>query len=570
MTEKELAALLDRLRAEPHEAEWLEFKDSNYEPQAIGEYISALANAACVSGKPRAYLIFGVEDKTHRIVGTGFDPYAVRAKGNQELLIWLAVGLQPNVGFEVHILDHAEDRVVVFEINPAYNRPVCFGGVAYIRIGSSKTELRRHPEKERAIWTGRSDWTGKLCEGAQLEDLDPEAIRKAREQFRIKHPNQSGEIAIWDDATLLNKAKLSIHGGLTNAAIILLGTSEAASLLSPAVARISWILKTEDNRELDYEHFDPPFLLQVDRVLARIRNLTIRTLPSGTLFPQELTQYDPWVIREALHNAIVHQDYGLHGRLNVVETPSSILITNVGGFLPGSVEKVIRQDAPLEIYRNPFLAEAMVELNMIDTQGGGIKHMYEKQKTRFFPMPDYDLSEVERVKVSIPGVIKDEQYTRLLMERSDLRLEEVILLDRVQKRLPITHEEHTSLKKAGLVEGRYPSVIIAASVAKLTDRKARHIRDRGFDKKYYLDSMEALILQHQPIPRQDIDALLVDKLPEVLSEEQKKNKIHNLLNELARLGRVENRGGTNKSAWYAMGAERNIRQVTEKSDENHG
>lgn len=92
--------------------------------------------------------------------------------------------------------------------------------------------------------------------------------------------------------------------------------------------------------------------------MGRIRNLTVRELPDGTLFPVELTQYDPWVIREALHNCIAHQDYGLRGRVQVVETPQALLLTNVGGFLPGRVEDVIDQDAPLEIYRNPYLAEA--------------------------------------------------------------------------------------------------------------------------------------------------------------------------------------------------------------------
>ena len=103
--------------------------------------------------------------------------------------------------------------------------------------------------------------------------------------------------------------------------------------------------------------------------MKRIRNLIVRALPSGTLFPQEITQYDPWVIREALHNSIAHQDYRLHGRVGVVEFPDRVLLTNVGDFLPGDVETVIRQDAPQAIYRNPFLADAMVELNLIDTQG---------------------------------------------------------------------------------------------------------------------------------------------------------------------------------------------------------
>lgn len=92
MNAQELTALLDRLCREPHETEWLEFKENHYEPQVLGEYLSALANAACLTGQPRGYLVFGVRDKTHAVVGTQFDPYAVKAKGNQELLMWLAMG----------------------------------------------------------------------------------------------------------------------------------------------------------------------------------------------------------------------------------------------------------------------------------------------------------------------------------------------------------------------------------------------------------------------------------------------------------------------------------------------
>jgi len=297
---------------------------------------------------------------------------------------------------------------------------------------------------------------------ATIDDLDPTAIAKARSEFAEKNRTARDEIDSWDDATFLNKAKLTIGGRVTNAALLLLGKPESAALISPAVARISWILKDDDNVEQDYAHFGPPLLLQGDRVLEKIRNLTIRSLPSGTLFPRELSQYDPWVIREALNNAIAHQDYRLHGRITVVETPEQLMITNVGHSLPESVEQVIRQDAPQEIYRNPFLAEAMVNLNMIDTQGGGIKRMFRTQADRFFPLPDYDLSNPERVVVRIPGRILDEQYTRLLMGKPDLDLTEVMLLDRVQKGQRIPHEAHRKLRAKGLIEGRYPNAYLSA------------------------------------------------------------------------------------------------------------
>lgn len=552
MTERERIALIDRLRALPTETEWFELKRNRYEPQQLGEYLSALANAACLAGQPRGYLVFGIDDATHEVVGTNFDPYATKAKGNQDLLPWLAAGLRPNTGFEPHIVAHSDGRVVLFEIGPANGEPVGFYGTPYIRVGTSKTELGKHPEKARALWTRGSDWSAQVCATASLADLDPDAIAKAREQFVVKHPGQAAAIAGWDDATFLNKARVLKQGAVTNTALLLLGRPESATLLSPAVAKISWVLKDASNRELDYEHFGPPFLLVGDRLLRRIRNLIVRALPSGTLFPQEIAQYDPWVIREALHNAVAHQDYRRHGRITVVEFPDRVLVTNVGDFLPGDVETVIRQDAPQALYRNPFLADAMVELNLIDTQGGGIKRMFETQRRRWFPLPDYDLSKAGQVAVSLSGRILDERYTRLLMERTDLDLGQAMLLDRVQKGQRIDRAEHRRLKSAGLVEGRYPNLIVAGAVAKATGEAGRHIRERGFNQQYYLDLILALVREHGPVGREEIDQLLLPKLPDRLTEQQKRRKINNLLQKLRRAGNIRNRGSRPQPAWVLI------------------
>lgn len=549
MTQADLIGLIDRLRSEPYEQEWFEFKSNNYEPQLIGEYLSALSNAACLAGKPRGYLIFGIDDHTHAVTGTNFDPYSAKGKGNQDLLLWLSLGLHPNVGFEATVVDHPEGRTVLFAITAAWDRPVRFYGSACIRVGSSKTELSKHPELERAIWTRRTDWSAQICETASLEDLDPVALTRAREEFITKHPGQANEVAAWDDITFLNKAGLTIRGALTHTALLLLGRPESAALLSPAVARITWILKDDKNQERDYFHADPPFLIRVDEILKKIRNLTIRVMPAGTLFPKELSQYDAWVIREALHNCIAHQDYTLQGRIQIIENPDSIILTNRGRFLPGDVETVIVQDAPLEIYRSPFLTGAMVSLNMIDTQGGGIKKMYQAQARRFFPLPDYDFSEPDRVKVTIPGRILDEQYTRLLMERTDLDLQTIILLDKVQKKRPLSKEEHAHLKRAGLVEGRYPKIVITGQVAEVTGQTAKHVRDKGFDDRYYLDLILLFIGEHGPVSRKAIDDLLLDKLPEILNLKQKRDKIHNLLHKLSKDKRIVNSGSKYYSRW---------------------
>jgi ATP-dependent DNA helicase RecG len=552
MTDAELQALIARLRGEPHETEWLEFKANRYEPQEIGEYLSALANSACLHGKPKGYLGFGIENATHAVIGTDFDPADTKAKGNQPLLIWLAIGLQPNVGFEHFVANIAGKRAVLFAVNPAFDRPVKFYGEAFVRVGSSKTTLSKHPEKERDIWSRRADWTVQVCERATLDDLEPAAIAKARQEYKVKFPAKAADVDGWDDTTFLNKAKVAVRGQITNAALVLLGKDESSALLSPSVARMSWFLKDAANREHDYEHFGPPAIFWAEKLAAKVRNLTVRALPSGTLFPVELLQYDSWVLREALHNSIAHQDYGMNARINVVEFPDRLIFTNAGSFLPGTVESVILQDAPPEIYRNPFLAVAMVNLNMIDTQGGGIKRMFTKQAKRFFPLPDYDLRDPSRVAVTLGGTIVDERYTQLLMQNADLDLVSVVLLDKVQKCMRIEKKDATRLKRAGLIEGRYPSLLVSGRVAAAVGEKARHIQQRGLDHRYYLDIVRELIREHGPVDRGEIDRLLVGKLPEVLSEAQKTSKVHNILSQLAHNGDIRNDGSRRFPRWVIV------------------
>jgi ATP-dependent DNA helicase RecG len=155
------------------------------------------------------------------------------------------------------------------------------------------------------------------------------------------------------------------------------------------------------------------------------------------------------------------------------------------------------------------------------------------------------------------------------MERSDLDLWTVILLDKVQKRIRISKNEHKRLKAMKLVEGRYPTLVVAGKIAALTGKKAQHIRDRGFDKKYYQDMILELIQEHGPVSRIDIDNLLINKLPEILTDQQKKSKIHNLISELAGpSGLIRNAGSKKKPAWVLRS--RSFARSVRKNNKNKG
>ncbi len=556
--------LLDELRAQPHETEWLEFKGSYYDPEELGQYLSALANSAAVHDREKGYLVFGVDDATHQVVGTTFSPKTKKI-GNQPLEMWLNQMLSPRPHSVIHEFEVTGRKTVLFEIAAARNIPVAFKHVRYVRVGSSKTLLREHPDKERIIFNrfGENDWSAEVCPKATINDLDPKAIMEARRRFAEKHksdPDLLEDLEDWDDATFLGKCGATLDGRITRAALLLLGRPEAAHYLRPAVARITWILKDATDVEIDYAHFDPPFLLRVDTIFAKVRNLTHRYLPDGTLFPVEVTQYAPWVMREALHNCIAHQDYRLQERIVVVERPDELVFANAGVFLPGSVEEVIERDAPWRRYQNPALADLMVNLGMIDTIGSGIKRMFRKQRERNFPLPDYDLARSTEVLVRLPGQILDANYTRLLIEKEDLSLRVVMLLDRVQKGKPVTRDEAKLLRRQKLAEGRYPNLHVSARVAAAAEARADYIRTRGLDDAYYQQLIIEYLRKYGSATRKDIDRLVLEKLPDVLSAKQKAYKIARLLSHqmCQQHGWIANLGSRRKPEWVLTEAGRNI------------
>ncbi|KRG32530.1 hypothetical protein AK822_13450 [Psychrobacter sp. P11F6] len=537
--------LILSLTQQPTEQEWLEFKHNFHSPDEIGKRISALANGACLAGKKFGYLVFGVEDGTHNIVGTSFSPRTKKAKGNEDLEHWLVSRLSPKIHFTIHELQIDGKAVVLFEIPAATDTPISFLHEHYIRIGSVTKPLKHYPDQSRKLWQNQADdWSAEICHEAALEDLDPKAIAVARQVFADKNKRLAEDVKEWDDVTFLNKAKITIHGQITNTAIILLGRYESTSFLSPAQAHITWILKGVDGIEKDYEHFEPPFLLALDEVYNKIRNLNYRYMASGTLFPEEVQQYDPYIIREALSNAIGHQDYRLGGRITVVEKEdSTLLFQNSGAFIPKTIENVLLQDAPEASYRNPFLVNAMVSLNMMDTIGSGIKKMYQIQSKRFFPLPDYDLSR-ERVLVKFTGKVLDQEYARQLATVDNLTLHDIIALDKVQKGQSINEEEADALRKKSLIEGRKNSYMIGAYVARHTEQQAEYMQMRGLDDMHYQSLIIEYLKTFERGRLADFDKMLANKLPQVLDEKQRKHKVRNLLQKMRRDGLVVSEGWT--------------------------
>ena len=535
-----------------NENEYVEFKEAknNFDFDDLGKYFSALSNGSNIAGKQYAWLIFGVTDKTHELINTNY-----RKNGNlNNLKTEIAKFTNDNISFiDIYELNVSNKRVIMFKIPAAIGVPTTWKKIAYDRVEEQLVpinEIRRNI----ILSTVNIDWSRQIISELSVNDLDKNAILKAREQFKNKNENKeiAKEIDKMDDITFLNKAKVLLNGKITRTAWLLLGKEDVNTAVENCIPTITWELRDEHG-VVDYEHFSIPFILNIEKATEKIRNLKYRYIPSQlTIFPEEIDKYDTSIIRELVNNAVAHQDYRISGRVNIIEMKDKITIINEGNFIPKSIDNLILNESYVPpYYRNTFLSQAMVNLNLIDTAGMGIRRSFEKLRERYFPMLDYDLNTSNRVKVTIYGKIIDEKYTSLLFENKELTLEQVMLLDRVQKNIKITKEQATALRKSHLIEGRYPAIYISKEISKATNQKAKYIKNAGLDDEYYQKLILTYIDKFGSATTAEIRELLMDKLPDSLDEEQKNRKIKYLISEKLKDKKnlIENVGTYRNAIW---------------------
>lgn len=536
MTAKEMQSWLKAQfpkEDECHEwKEWVSLKSniSGRKGEDLVSYVSALANmeGGCV--------VIGVQDKTLAV--TGIQDFADYTADNVvHRVLGKTPGL-PSVGLRIDVLQTRDTGATVWLVHVprhAPRQPVQAHDKAWQRDGDSLVELRQ--DRLRGILTeliAGLDWSAELVPRATVADLDPMAIAKAREKFAAKHQQErwAGEIPGWSTEEFLNRAKITLHGNITRTALLLLGLPQSVGLLPNSTAEITW--KVPDERIA--KHFGPPFVLTTTEVGQQIRNPNIKLFPATELLAIELPRYDIKVILEGLHNCIAHQDYEQAGRIVVLETVGRLRLSNLGGFVDGKPEDYFIGERTPSVYRNPWLAVAMNNIGMIDKGGYGIRDMVTSQRKRYLPLPDYEGSTPVETLFNIYGQQIDENYSRMLMERSDLPLEQVIWLDRVQKKLKIADDQVALLRRAQLIEGRKPNFFVSAHIADATDTRTDYTRNKGLDDHYY----KTLVLQHirrfKSVSLAEAKALLLDKLPNSLTPVQKQAKVKNLLTSLRMSG----------------------------------
>ena len=389
-----LAGLVRELRKLPQETEWVEFKHNNANPQELGEYLSALANSAALLGKVNAYLVWGVDNQTHDIIGTTFKPAGVKC-GNEELESWLLRLLEPKINFRFHELTIDEKPVVLLEIGAAFRHPVRFSGLEYIRVSSYKKKLKDYPEKERALW--RVFDQVPFERGVAAEHVSGEGILRLLDYPAyfdlLELPLPDGRAAILD---ALGKDELIQSSQAGNWNITNLGALLFAKKLEdfPGLRRKPIRVvhyrgrgRVETLREqTGYKGYASGFEGLIAFIMALV--------PSNEVIEQALRRTVPMfpelAVRELVANALIHQDLFVTGAGPMVEIfDDRMEITNPGEPL---VDTQRFLDTPPKS-RNESLASLMRRFRICEERGSGIDKVVAQVEAYQLPAPAFEAPE---------------------------------------------------------------------------------------------------------------------------------------------------------------------------------
>ena len=335
MNQSDLLALLQELLSHSQETEWIEFKQNWANPEDIGEYVSALANAAALCGKRAGYLVWGVEDQSKRIVGTDFRPRRAK-KGNEELEGWLLRFLWPQVDLRIHEFQYQGRHLVIFEVPPASRYPVSFKGVEYIRVGSQKRRLPAHPEKERKLWQVLAAVA--FEEQAASHPLSSEEVLQ-----RIDYPScfQLLGFPLPDNRAgileRLRQEKVLIAQGedrflVTNLGAILFARSldDFGRLARKKLRVVQYQGKNRVKTQREWV-LGSGYAVGFANAISYILNLLPRNEEIQQAFRRDVPMFPEIAVRELVANALIHQDFCMTGTGPMVEIfVDRVEITNPG------------------------------------------------------------------------------------------------------------------------------------------------------------------------------------------------------------------------------------------------
>lgn len=380
MTAARDIALIDELRALPAEAAWVEFKGNNTDPEMIGKRCSALSNAARIEGKDTAYMVWGIEDGSHAVIGTDFNP-DMKKIGNQGLPIWLANNLQPSIAFSFRVANHPQGRVVLLETPAATGAPVAFNGVAYIRIGSATPRLTDYPQRYEQLIERLQPYRWEQGIARQYASGDEVlALLDYSQYFRLtEQPLPDNRAGIFDklEADWLIVRDVGASWNITNLGAILFANRLSDFDVGLARKAVRFVAYAGKNRAATVTHRHDEqkgYAVGFEGLVGYLNDLLPKNEHIGAALRESHTLFPELTIRELVANALIHQDMTVTGAGPQIELFSDrIEIRNPGAPLV-KPERMV--DLPPRS-RNEALASLMRRMKMCEEQGSGLDKVLE-------------------------------------------------------------------------------------------------------------------------------------------------------------------------------------------------
>ncbi len=393
-TPKYLVGLVRELCKLPRETEWAEFKHNNADPQEIGEYISALANAAALNGKAFAYLVWGIEDGTHRVIGTSFSSSASK-KGNEPLENWLLRLLAPKIHFRFYELTAEGQPVVLLEVGQAFRHPVRFQNEAFIRIGAIKKPLNEAPDRERALWRvfdqtpfERGIAIDRVTVDEVLRLLDYPAYFELLQ--RQLPADRNGIVAALEDDELIKRGEAGDWRVTNLGAVLFAKRLDDFVGLRRSALRVIQYRGTSRVVTLKEQVGGKGYASGFEEMLSYVNGLLRSDEVIGQALRRSVPMFPELAIRELVANALIHQDFFVTGAGPMVEIfDDRIEITNPGEPLVDTRRFV---DTPPRS-RNETLASLMRRFRICEERGSGIDKVVSEVELYQLPAPLFESPE---------------------------------------------------------------------------------------------------------------------------------------------------------------------------------
>lgn len=410
--EEYLKNLVEELRKFPKETSWLEFKRNFYEPQVIGEYISALSNAAAMNNIPYGYLIFGIDDNTHEIVGTKVS-LKDKKKGNEELESWINRLLNPKINFDFYDIQIDEKKIAIIEIKRAEYTITKFENTAYMRIGTNKKPLSAFVGKEKELWRVINAMPFEMCisigELTSTEVLQKLEYSSYFDLLNIPLPDNTEGILNYLKEEEFIKKNQNGKWDITNLGAILFAKNinDFKNIKRKSIRVIQYNGKNK-LKTVREEIGEKGYAIVFESIIKYINTIIPKNEIIGEALRKEVSMYPELAIREAVANSLVHQDFYVSGTGPMIEIYTDrIEITNTGIPLV-KIDRFI--DNPPKS-RNEQLASFLRRIGVCEERGSGFDKIVYSTEEYQLPAPKIEVYD-EDTKVTLYAHIKYEKMSK--------------------------------------------------------------------------------------------------------------------------------------------------------------